>query len=349
MSAAGGLARKLAFLRDPRSYPHRPARVMAIETHFAWVFLAGAYAYKLKKPARQSGMDYRTLAARRRGCRAELRLNRRLAAPVYLEMVPLTRLRGRFRLDGRGRTVDYLVKMRRLPDRANLERPLAAAALRARDLQPVIARLAEFYEQARRLPLRPRRYVARLALRVRRNLAALRPFRARLDWQRALRVAGLQQAALRRHRHAIGARGAHLVDGHGDLRAEHVYLRPLAIIDCLEFDADLRRLDPHDDVALLALGIARRQPAAARRFLRRFAVALRDPIPPWLADLYLSQRAFTRAKLAAWHLDEAQFPDPVPWLARADDDLRVAERHALRAAGLPQARAVSARSPSRSR
>jgi aminoglycoside phosphotransferase family enzyme len=328
VTAARELARKLAFLRDPRSYPHRPARVTAIETHFAWVFLAGAYAYKLKKPARQSGMDYRTLAARRRGCQAELRLNRRLAAPVYLAVVPLTRQGGRFRLDGRGRTADYLVKMRRLPATASLERPIAAAALRWRDLQAVVMRLAQFHRAARRKPMPPGRYVARLATGIRCNVAALRPFRARIDWARVLRIARWQQAALRRHARAIGARGAQLVDGHGDLRAEHVYLRPLVIIDCLEFDADLRRLDPHDDVALLALGIARRQPALARRFLRGYAAALRDPIPPWLAHLYLSQRAFTRAKLAAWHLDEAQFPDPAPWLARADDDLRVAERHA---------------------
>ena len=114
-------ARKLAFLGNPRMYPHRPAHVRIIETHFAWVFLAGRYVFKLKKPARYAGMNYRTLAAREHGCREELRLNRRLAPSLYLDVIPLTSRAGRLCLDGQGRTVDFLVKMRRLPHAGMLE------------------------------------------------------------------------------------------------------------------------------------------------------------------------------------------------------------------------------------
>ncbi len=324
-------ARKLAFLGNPRIYPHRPGHVRIIETHFAWVFLAGRYVFKLKKPARYAGMNYRTLAARERGCREELRLNRRLAPSLYLDVIPLTSRAGRLCLDGHGRAVDYLVKMRRLPSAAMLDRMLVRRALRARDLDPLVGLLAHFYARAPRAPLPARRYVARFEAQIRGNLAVLRAFRDRIDWDRVRRIVDMQREFLRRARARLGARGAHLVDAHGDLRAEHVCLRPLAVIDCLEFDRQLRRLDPHEDLALLALEIEARRPALARAFLRRTAARLGDPIPACLTHIYMSHRALTRAKLAAWHLGDPHFPDPAPWLAKTDGWLRSAERHAAQA------------------
>ena len=292
-----------------------------IETHFAYVFLAGRFAYKLKKPARQAGMDYRTLAARRRGCEQELRLNRRLAPAVYLAVVPLTRQHGRLRFGAPGRVVDYLVKMRRLPASGTLDVALARGVPTARDLGPLIELLASFYAEARPAPLGARAYLARFDAQIGRNLRAL------ADWPRARQIAGLQRQFLRRAARIAGARGAHLVDAHGDLRAEHVCLEPLAVIDCLEFDRALRRLDPHEDTALLALEIERCRPALARAFLRRLAARLKDPIPASLTHIYMSHRALTRAKLAAWHLGDPQFPDPAPWLARTESYLRIAGRH----------------------
>src|ERR1039458_9311839 len=105
------------FHRSSRS-AGRAGRIEVIETHFAWVFLTPARAYKLKKPVRYRSMDYRTLARRERGCRNEIRLNRRLARSAYLGVVPVVlRKDGSLGL-GRGeRIVDWVVKMRRLAAR----------------------------------------------------------------------------------------------------------------------------------------------------------------------------------------------------------------------------------------
>ena len=86
-----GTAEKIAFLTDARHFGTRVRSVQTIETHFAWVFLAGERAYKLKKPLRQASVDYATLARRERACRTEVELNRRLAPDVYLRVVPLGR------------------------------------------------------------------------------------------------------------------------------------------------------------------------------------------------------------------------------------------------------------------
>jgi len=83
------LADKVAFLKRPASFPDRPKRVESVETHMSWVFLTEHYAYKLKKPVCFDFLDYRTLAARRRCCEEEVRLNQRLAAGIYLAVAPL--------------------------------------------------------------------------------------------------------------------------------------------------------------------------------------------------------------------------------------------------------------------
>ena len=56
------------------------APVRLIETHISWLFIAGALAYKLKKPVHLPFLDFRTLASRRHFCEEELRLNLRFCA-----------------------------------------------------------------------------------------------------------------------------------------------------------------------------------------------------------------------------------------------------------------------------
>src|SRR5271169_919665 len=109
-----GIDRKVAFLGTSAPYPERPSRVERIETHFSWVFLTDRYVYKLKKPMRNGGVDFRTLAARRRNAEQELRLNRRLAHDVYMGVLPLTLGKGGLAIAGTGGIVDWLVQMRRL-------------------------------------------------------------------------------------------------------------------------------------------------------------------------------------------------------------------------------------------
>ena len=99
-------------------YPHHPHSVELRQTHISYVFLAGDYVYKVKKPVRFIFLDYSTLENRRHFCHEEIRLNRRLAPSVYLDVVAVVQNDGRFALSERpGEPVfEYAVKMRRLPE-----------------------------------------------------------------------------------------------------------------------------------------------------------------------------------------------------------------------------------------
>src|SRR5262245_57542544 len=108
-------------LARPESWSEPTNRIEIVETHISVVFLTDRFAYKLKKPVRYDFLDFSTLAKREAVCREELRLNRRLAADVYLEVVPVVRRdRGQLKVGGDGEIIDWTVKMRRLDDQQTL-------------------------------------------------------------------------------------------------------------------------------------------------------------------------------------------------------------------------------------
>lgn len=320
------------FLRT-RAWPTRTLEV--IETHFAWVFLTATFAYKLKKPLRAPYMDYRTIARRKRGCDNEVRLNRRLARSVYLGVVPIVRKHdGSFSL-GRGRRiVDWVVKMRRLPTARMLDHAIVEHTVAKRDVQALSAMLSKFFQHARPEPMRSKAYLARLRLRARQNGRQLCARDLRLNRQRVKSVIRAQLEFIAQAGTLLGNRGLRLIDGHGDLRPEHVYLGSKAdaacVIDCLEFDRDLRRLDPAEELAFLALECTRLGGnRLASHLLRDVRRKMSDSVPDALIHFYVSQRAVVRAKIAAWHLRDAQFADrPRFWRRLANNYLRDAQYYA---------------------
>ena len=96
-------------LLDPAIYPHEVDRVELVETHISWVFLAGERVYKVKKPVNLGFLDFTTLARRRHFCHEEVRLNRRLAPDVYLDVVDIKGTRRAPRFGGAGRAIEVAV------------------------------------------------------------------------------------------------------------------------------------------------------------------------------------------------------------------------------------------------
>src|SRR5687767_6296126 len=105
----------LPTLSRPQAFPGAPGPVKVIQTHLSVVFLAGDVVYKIKKPVDVGFANFTTLESRRFYCGEEVRLNRRLGAPVYLGVVPVTRTPDGLRFEGEGEPIEWAVKMRRLP------------------------------------------------------------------------------------------------------------------------------------------------------------------------------------------------------------------------------------------
>lgn len=326
------LEAKLTFLRQPSSYPESPYRVEAIETHMAWVFLTTHHAYKLKKPVCYDGVDFRTVAARHHFCEEELRLNRRLAPDVYLGVVPLTlNADGHLELGGNGEVVDWLVRMRRLPGKFMLDYVLRHGHASTRDMQCVATRLVAFFQSLPAIDIDGSAYRDRYARQIASCAHELLQPAYRLPAAHVRLVCHRQHSALDRLASRIDWRVADgfVIEGHGDLRPEHICLYPTpAIIDCLEFSRTLRIVDRADEIAFLALETERMgAPALAAVLIQQYRALSHDRPPPALLHFYQSYRAIVRAALAVAHLKEAQFRYSPKWAASAMNYLQLAERH----------------------
>jgi len=320
------------FLRSAQAHQGwlgRPAAVSMRETHLSWVFFADGHVLKRKKPVCRPFLDLSMPAARRAACLEEVRLNERLAPGVYRGVIAVVRCGdGLSLVHGDGveqpdRAIDWLVWMRRLPAERMLDRLIADDRVAPDDLDALVEVLVGFYRSAAIRPPEPGPYLDRFERELSDSAALLAMPRWRLTGARA--VIDRVGEALRDCRPALLERLAQgrVVDGHGDLRPEHVCLvRPPRVIDCLEFSAPLRQLDPFDELAFLALECER---AGARwvglRVIDGCAAALGAP-PPALLHLYTAFRAVVRARLALAHLLDARPRTPRRWPRQAADYLR---------------------------
>jgi aminoglycoside phosphotransferase family enzyme len=338
-AAAGALtlADKVSFLSQPKAYGKPAGSVSRRETHMSWIFFDGDLVFKLKKPVRFAYLDFSTLARREAACRAELRLNRRLAPDVYLDVVPLVWTQRGFAIGGTGGIpVDWLVMMRRLDEASTLENRLLDHPVGLRDLAKLVDSLAAFYRYAASVRMTPHSHLAEWH----RNLCDNR--RVLLDPELAPAVAGLVRkidAAQRRFLDAypelFAARAAarKIVDGHGDLRPEHIFINDrIRIIDCLEFNAGLRAIDPLDEVAFLCVECDRLGASWASDYLRHRILQTweRGPGPEALFSFYRCYRATLRARLALAHLLEPNPRTPEKWPRLSCTYLRIAARDAAR-------------------
>jgi aminoglycoside phosphotransferase family enzyme len=317
------LARKVSFLSRPDSYVPAPKTIIARETHMSWVFMAGDHVYKLKKPVRFPYLDFSTLERRADACLAEVFLNRRLAPDVYLGVAPLRLTPAGYAIGGGGPIADWLVVMRRLDESRTLEELLKAHRVSRAEVERLAGKLRQFYSHAFRRAISSETYLSSLrrAAVVDRHVLLNPAF----DLNRGTveRVSHVQRRFLRQRRRILAERvhRRFILEAHGDLRPEHIWLSaPFPIIDCLEFNASLRTLDALDEVAFLHLECERlggRWVGDALR--RRLAIFLDDDPATGLFLFYRINRAMLRARLSIAHLIDPHPRTPEKWprLARA--------------------------------
>ncbi|HET7649976.1 MAG TPA: phosphotransferase [Gammaproteobacteria bacterium] len=332
---AVSLSEKVAFLRRPDIYPDLPQTVQAIETHMSWVFLTERFAYKLKKPVSYSFLDFGTQQARALFCAEEVRLNRRLAPDIYLGVSRLgVDDSGALTLDSDASTVETLVRMKRLPGERMMDRLIVVQQLSRSEADRVGETLAHFYAGLPAEPVGAARYLARFEQRIEEDAAAVMH-----PWQTPSAVAltalferQLRYLARRRALFELRIHEGRVVEGHGDLRPEHVCLDGAPrIIDCLEFNRELRIVDPVEELAFLSLECERAGAAWVEAAL--FAAHARiggDAAPPDLIAFHKVRRACTRARLCAWHVGEPGPRGVEHWLRRTRDYLEFAASYSRR-------------------
>ncbi len=322
-------AEKVSFLKRPEIYPDPPQAIETVETHMSWVFLGDRFAYKLKKPVLYDFVDFRSLESRRVACEDEVRLNRRLAPLAYIGPVPLVvDESGGLRLDGKGVVVDWVVHMRRLPASGMLDIAIAADTLEIAALQAVAAMLARFFGEAVPVAMPSSEFRKRLADSVGTWQRALQQPETGLPMDIVVRVADGLRDVLATNALAFDRRirRGRVIEGHGDLRPQHIFLGPApAALDCLEYDRDLRILDWADELALLAMECEMLgSPGAGKAIAELCAEALDDSPPDALSRFYKAYRAMQRARIMLLQIQYRGQDDRAHWLGQATAYLKAA-------------------------
>jgi len=305
-SALAAAARAQAELVRSWPNPVLGARIRVVETHISYVVLAGRFAYKIKKAVNLGFLDFSSLEKRRRCCEEEIRLNRRLAPEIYLDVVALTGTPSAPRIGGDGEAIEYAVRMHRFPQSGLLDRRLARNAVEPEVIDALADRVAAFHEQAARCPRRAgygspdvvREAMAENFRQLRRYL----PGEMHLDLldglERWSEAAGAGLASMMDDRRSAGW----VRECHGDLHLGNIALvrgQPL-IFDCIEFNADLRWIDVFNEIAFMVMDLEERgRPDYAYRFLDRYLQRTGDYAGLPLLGYYKVYRALVRAKVAA--------------------------------------------------
>ncbi|MGC1952928.1 MAG: AAA family ATPase [Gammaproteobacteria bacterium] len=301
----------IAALQNAALYDHPIRAFSLVETHISWVLLTGCYAYKIKKPVAFQFADFSTLERRRFYCEEELRLNRRFAPELYIEVVPITGSIQRPSVAGKGEPIEYAVKMREFPQHALLSHVAAQGKLTAGHVDALAAALAASHAQLPpAAPAAPFGQPDQVHHWSQQNFAHMEAWLKQstdLRTLAALRVWVEEEFARRRHQFQSRKDQGFIRECHGDLHLGNLVLLDGRIVafDCIEFNDQLRWIDVMSELAFTVMDLRDRgYPSLACRFLNRYLERSGDYAGLGVLRYYLVYRALVRAKVALLRLVE---------------------------------------------
>lgn len=304
-------------LQDASLFDHPVDAFRVIETHISWVLLTGPYAYKIKKAVDLGFLDFSTLEKRRFYCEEELRLNRRLAPGIYLEVTHITGSAQRPALGGTGAPIEYAVKMVQFDPAAQFDHLLAKGRLTEELVGRFAAALARFHAAIARATAEDA-YGSAEAVHepVEENFTQIRlPPSFTADSVPLRQLHAWCARAHERLRPVLERRkaGGFIRECHGDLHLANITLyhgEPTAF-DCLEFNDRLRWIDVMSEVAFLTMDLdAHRRGDLGLRFLNDYLHHSGDYEGLALLRYYQTYRALVRAKVECIRLRQTGAASP---------------------------------------
>ena len=296
-------------LLNPAFYDHPVTKVELVETHISRIFLAGEFAYKLKKPLNLGFLDFSTLQARHFFCQEELRLNRRFAPQLYLAVRAIGGTPDNPELAGQP-VLDYMVKMRRFPTQNQLDELLQAGHLTTELLESFAKMIATFHHRSDSVPSESDFGSASAVTDpVLENFAQLKPLLTDTPYPQQLEL--LEQwskdaCAILRERFTTRKNQGLVKECHGDLHlANMVWWQQPLLFDCIEFDPNLRWIDVLNEVAFLAMDLDDRgAPHLGWAFLNSYLRWTGDYQDLDLLAFYKVYRAMVRTKIISLRLNQ---------------------------------------------
>ena len=281
----------------------------------SFVFLTGDYVYKVKKPVDLGYLDYTTLEKRHFFCYQELELNRRLCPDAYLAVVPIVEEKGRLRIEGQGKAIEYAVKMKQLPHNRMMDVLLPQGQVTQEMVARVAERLVSFHQKAK-----TNQKIAAFG-----KLDIIRQNTdenfAQTEKYIGISIAPAEYSRIKNYTDDFMQSNASLFDKriregrvrdcHGDLHAAHIcFIDGICIYDCIEFNDRFRYSDVTSEIAFLAMDLDRYQrPDLSKHLVNTYVELSHDEELLKLLNFYKCYRAYVRGKVESFKLDDPYIPE----------------------------------------
>lgn len=318
-------------------FPEDSAERELIETHISWVFICHQYVYKIKKPIKYSFLDFSTLEKRKKYCKREIELNKRLTNDIYLDVVTINRLNDHYKIGGNaGTVVDYAVRMLKMDGDKQMDRLLVQNKVTKLDIQNLAKKIAVFHENTVIIYQKD-------VLDIQEDFNDLEGEKGYLARQNngnfyatiigsAIKVSN---DFLKRNKDLLTGRlrAGFFRDCHGDLHSRNIFLLPSPQpFDCIEFNDDFRQIDVLNEVAFLCMDLdAFGKNDLSELFLEyynQFFPSMRSSEEHHLFVFYKAYRANVRAKVNSLRAKSAvNEKERTKALSEADKYLRLMESY----------------------
>jgi len=298
----------------PEAYDEEPGQIELVQTHISFVFLTRNLVYKVKKAVDLGFLDFTTLEKRRLFCEKELELNRRLCGDMYLEVVPINRS-DVIKIKGEGETVEYAVKMKRMPQEKMMNKLLEDNKVDGRLVDRIAKIIADFHSKAKtNRKISEFGSLAIIETNWKENFEQTREFVGKTISMKNFKLIRERivdfmkgNVAFFEKRVAEGR----VRDCHGDVHSGNIFVTDrIYIFDAIEFNERFRYSDVASDVAFLAMDLDFKERSdLSNFFVKRYVNYSGDQELTKLLPFYKCYRAYVRGKVVSFKLKDPSVSD----------------------------------------
>jgi hypothetical protein len=296
-------------LMKPEAYDEEPGKIELTQTHISFVFLTRNFVYKVKKAIDLGFLDFTTLEKRRFFCEKEIDLNRRLCEGMYLEVVPINRS-NIIKIKGEGETVEYAVKMKRMPQEKMMNKLLEENKVDGKLIDRIAKIIAEFHSKAE-TNKRISKFgsLAIIETNWKENFEQTREFIGKTISMKDFKfIRERINDFMKRNVSLFEKRMAEsrVRDCHGDIHSGNIFVTDrIYIFDAIEFNERFRYSDVVSDIAFLAMDLDfKERTDLSNFFVERYLKYSGDQELAKLLPFYKCYRAYVRGKVVSFKLKD---------------------------------------------
>jgi aminoglycoside phosphotransferase family enzyme len=296
-------------LMKPEAYEEAPGQIELIQTHISFVFLTRNFVYKVKKAVDLGFLDFTTLEKRRFFCEKELELNRRLCEGMYLEVAPINKS-NMIKIKGEGETVEYAVKMKRMPQEEMMSQLLEKNKVDDKLIDEIAKIIADFHAKAEtNSRISEFGSLAIIETNWKENFDQTREFVGKTISLKDFRLIHERiEDFMKKNTPLFEKRitEGRVRDCHGDIHSGNIFVADrIYIFDAIEFNERFRYSDIASDIAFLAMDLEfKGRIDLSNFFVEKYIEYSGDQELMKLIPFYKCYRAYVRGKVTSFKLEE---------------------------------------------